>query len=419
VKQFPIGFWNYVSLADQGTAAVKDWSDLGMTLAMSPSYQSEGGEIAKMRSILDAAGERDIKVILCDDHLTFGHLAAVGEPAYRDRVRKALAGCGDHPSVLGFSAGDEPLTHTFAPACRAMRIQKDMAPHLKPFCNLLPWSEGWPQMCDHRLEVGYSDWSAYLDAFVKEAGPEILCYDCYCQLLPGTEGWDNYFANLRYYSDAARRANIPLWVTLLSTGHFRYRCPKEDDFRWQINTAVAHGVKGILWFFVYGRKKHDNYRAAPIDEHGRRSETFEWLSRSNLTFLKSTASVVMDLTLARVSHVGRAWGGVPLFDGGSLVASATSRFDTPLIISEFKHTSGADYVMVVNNSQTESTHAIIWVRGRMPTLHRVDWLGTEELAKPPPTATPRPGVGPLVNAATAGMWLAPGQMELFRVENPA
>lgn len=126
---------------------------------------------------------------------------------------------------------------------------------------------------------------------------------------------------------------------------------------------MAHGARGLLWYSFYIRRPHDNYRLAPIDEHWERTETFAWLSRVNRTFLKSTAEVVSDLTLRKVSHVGIAWGGVPLFDGGGLISRAQSSHDIPLIVSEFTHANGSNYVMVVNNSQSDSTQAEIWVRG--------------------------------------------------------
>ena len=51
-----------------------------------------------------------------------------------------------------------------------------------------------------------------------------------------------YFTNLREFEAASRRHGIPYWTTLLSVGHFRYRCPREDDMRWQVSTAAAHGA---------------------------------------------------------------------------------------------------------------------------------------------------------------------------------
>lgn len=414
-KQFPIGFWNYAGIANQDAAAVKDWADAGMTLTMGPNYGSDTAQTKKMRAMLDAAAEAGIRVILCHEHGYWPHLTKAGEEAYRRDFKAAVKALGSHPAVVGFHVGDEPGTAEFADACRATRIQKEIAPHLQPFLNLLPMYVGIES------RIGYHDWGKYLDDYVTGAQPPFLCYDCYTQMNPDPDGdafwgFEMYFANLRAYWEAAARHNMDYWTTLLSVGHFRYRCPREDDLRWQVNTAAASGAKGLLWFFFYMREPHDNYRVAPIDEHGERTETYEWLSRVCRTFLKWQAPILLECALVRSSHVGKGWGGWPTFDAGTgLVTKAHSSTGTPLIISEFKHRNGADYLAVVNNSQKESTHAELVVRGRKPNLYRVGWEAKETSL-----------VDSCGNGAEHGTdyiklqrWLAPGQMEIFRVENGA
>jgi hypothetical protein len=402
---FPIGFWNYASIDWLDVGCVKDWADAGMTLAMSPEYGPEPAHIAKMHEILDACSEAGISVILCDKRSYWRNLTAIGEEAYRAEFAAAVKDFAKHPAVFGFHVGDEPNKEDFTDACLAQRIQKELAPDLTPFCNLYPWHPGITE------RLGFDSWARYLDAYVLNAKPDLLCYDCYSQMNPGTEGWDMYFRNLREFGEAARRHNIPFWTTLLSVGHFRYRCPTEDDLRWQLNTALAHGAQGILYFFFYMRRPHDNYRVAPIDEHWERTQTFEWLSRVNRSLLKGPAAVVRELTLERVSHVGQAWGDVALFEGGDLVKNAVSHHRTPLIVSEFMHTNGSRYVMVVNNSQTDCSQAELTIGGKNPALFRVGWEASE--------ARVAGGDGWKAqqsdDSVTVRPWLAPGQMELYRV----
>jgi len=111
--------------------------------------------------------------------------------------------------------------------------------------------------------------------------------------------------------------------------------------------------------------------------------------------------------------VGRAWGGYPLLDGRDRVIRADSKFGTGLILSEFKHKDGNDYVMVVNNSQTESTQIDLWVRGRQPRLYRVGWEAREDLI----TCGDGWNVERGEDFVVIHPWLAPGQMELYRVED--
>jgi len=409
--QFPIGFWNYAPVRQCEPGCVKDWADCGMTLTMSPETRPDAGDHARLRKILDAAAQEGIGVIICHAHSYAPHLKADGETAYRRDFGKLVKEFGGHPAVYGFHVGDEPDTEHFPYYCNAIRIQKEMAPHLSPFCNLLPMFPGIEP------RIGFNDWGTYLDTYVAKAHPPLLCYDCYAQMNPdpdadGFWGFEMYFANLRTYWQAAQRHDMDYWTTLLSVGHFRYRCPREDDLRWQVNTAAAHGAKGLLWFFFYMREPHDNYRVAPIDEHWERSETFEWLSRVNRTFLKWHAPVLFECRLNRSSHVGKAWGGWPKFDGEGLVAKATSSSGTDLILSEFTHRNGNTYLAVVNNSQKLSSQAELVIRGDHPLLHRAGW----EMKETPLVDSTGQGAERGTDYIRVRWWLAPGQMELFRVE---
>lgn len=410
MQQFPIGFWNYTSIDRQEVSAVKDWTDAGMTLTMGPRYRTESAQIEKMRAILDTAEAAGIRMILCPETGYWPHLTKAGEDAYRRDFSAAVKALGSHPATFGFHVGDEPGVAEFPDACRAMRIQKELAPHLQPFLNLLPMHTGIED------RIGYLSWDRYLDDYVTAANPPFLCYDCYAQMNPNADGegfwgFEMYFANLRTYWEAARRHGLDYWTTLLSVGHFRYRCPCEDDLRWQVNTAAVHGARGLLWFFFYLGHPQDNYRIAPIDEHGERTETFAWLSRVCRTFLKWHAPVLLECSLVQSWHVGKNWGGWPMLTGNDRVAVARSSTGTPLILSEFRHATGTEYLAVVNNSQTESTQAEFCVRGHRPNLHRVGWMSKET------SLIDSTGCGPSHGAdyIKARCWLAPGQMELYRI----
>ena len=407
MQAFPIGFWNYAPVRLFDAACVRDWADAGMTLAMSPEFGPDPGDTRRMLSILDAAAERNIRVILCHAHGYAQH-ATWDEAVYRQRFAACVETYGAHPAVFGFHVGDEPDTRDFSRFSAAMRIQKELAPHLSPFGNLLPLHPGFES------RVGHASWAAYLDAYCAAARPDFLCYDCYCQMSRDAEnltddGFDLYFRNLREYSEAGARHGIPYWTTVLSVGHFRLRRPTEDDFRWQLNTAVAHGAKGILYFFLYMREPHGNYRVPPIDEHYERTETYAWLSRVNRTFHKTVGPVFAGLELRAAYHSGKTYGGFAEPCGTGRILRAEGG---PLVVSEFvRPCDGAEFVAVVNNSQTENIEAKVWIRGRRPAAHRIGWMGEEVEHVGGATQAGRCGE----DYCRPSHWLGPGQMELYRV----
>ena len=45
------------------------------------------------------------------------------------------------------------------------------------------------------------------------------------------------------------------------------RVPTQDDIRWQLNTAAAHGYTGFMWFYLYENEFDPwwGYRGSPIN----------------------------------------------------------------------------------------------------------------------------------------------------------
>lgn len=407
MQRFPVGFWNYTFLDQHPVDAscVKDWDEAGMTVAMSPGYHLPNPEHAeKIRAILDECHRRRIKVILYQVGAMYWHLKESGEQRVREAVTLALREFGDHPAVLGLHCGDEPKKDDTDIAIRTVQIHKELAPHWQPFLNLFPWHQNiHPYVSDQH-------WPQYLDYLYEKARFDFYAYDCYYHMNPGEEGWEIYFKNLEHFSAAARRHNIEFWTTLLCTAHFNYRIPTEDDLRWQLHSALAWGAKGIVWFFFYlrynGHGVFDNFRHAPINEFWQRTEMFDRLSYVNRQFLNTLAPVLNELRFKHAYNIGLnwGWGGYPFHGRDRRVLSATA--PGPLIVSEFTHKDGTDYVAVTNNSCTQNIQATLAVRGCKPTLLQVGLQGKESPVSPSDRGD---------TFVAVSQWFAPGQMALYRV----
>jgi hypothetical protein len=236
-QTFPIGFWNYNPIETVSIKDVADWADCGMAVTLSPVYDSRRHNAKLVRDILDESQRQGLKIILSDQRL-LGWDAPKNAEAYRKIFEDAYRDYGQHPAVYGFSIGDEPQNpDECIAAATAIKVQQETAPHLVPFLNFGPW----PGFEDDVLRgKNMVEWGT---DFTAQSGCKMLCYDCYSQMRPEEEGIDHYFANLHKYGSIARAANIPFWTTLLSTGHYRYRCPSQDDMRWQLSSAAASGAR--------------------------------------------------------------------------------------------------------------------------------------------------------------------------------
>jgi len=391
----PISFWLYGGAWDEGALSI--WKDIGASVVMTPHSYNPSAPKEGALKMLDDIEWAGLKAIFCDTRATFD-LDAVkrkGAPM-RKRVREAVADFGHHPGLLGFHAGDEPTTGLTEASVQTLKIHREVAPDLSTFLNFGPYSrgvEGW---------IGEPDYSHFLDRVCRDGKPDYLIHDVYWQMAPGEASINGYFGSLKMYSDAARRHNIDWMVSPLCCGHFTYRCPSEDDFRWQVGTALAHGAKGFCWFLLGIGMGYQNYRLSPIDEHGQRTDTFHSISRINRTTQALYGPLVMNLTLRNVWHQGKGYGGFEPFHDSRLLKWAKS--DTPLILSEFVDPKGREYFSVCNNSQTDSCMATLAFRGR-PTIYKASG-GGEGLAKSQTK-------GDITGTFS---WLAPGQIDFFRID---
>lgn len=419
-QKFPLGFWNYADTGVYGKEAVQDWKDCGMTIAMSPRFNFEKHDPQKLVEILNECQKQDIRVWIDCVQLRWDG-ASEDEQAYREKFLKAYEYFGTHPATGGFHVGDEPRTERqFLDAAAAYRIQAQAAPELMPFLNLLPYRKG----VKNEIQIIQKDILLHREfnvntvAYAKQTGLKVIGYDCYYQLDrqdAAETGINLYFENLKRYTQIAKEAEIPLWVSNLAVGHFRYRCPTEDDFRWQLNTSVASGAKGILWFFFYMCAPHINYRLAPIDEHWERTERFAWLSRVQRSFLYTYGDLMYRLKHKRTYHFGKAYGTYPLFQKNmqELVTDMACEDDLPGILSYFQDLNGDKYVILVNNSQTSDGNFILTYHTCVKKIYRIAWGGEEEDASLRDVCN---NYTVLADGIQNSACLAPGQMEIYRIE---
>ena len=356
--KYKMSFWNYCRAGNLSSQEryFDDLEKLGMNLPMSEVFLCEESDKAAFLATLDEYHKRGMQVFISDKRTKYEFLEKVGEETFRKEAAQAVADFGSHPAVFGFLVGDEPSGKNWDIAVKAFQIMQELAPNLVNFINFLPaYWDGF----ENSLGCSADGYASMLDAFIEQTGMKVLGYDYYgqCESINKTKRIDGYFKNLNLFGKIARKHNIPFFTSLLSIGHWMYRCPNEDDFRWQISTAVGHGVVGIMWFFVFQTGLHiENYRTGPVDVFGERSETFEWLSRQNRIFMQRTAQVLENYEFERVEHWGDQFGDFPRFQASTLVKTITPVLNPqPLAISYFKNKDGGDCVGITNLSQTEAT----------------------------------------------------------------
>ncbi len=404
LKKYPISMWNYQSLEKQGEhmteADMQLLAEAGITVPQSPYFDPDKpADKAHMLKMLDWAAKRDLKMIFCDPRCLGMHEKAGKPPAnYAEGVKKALADFGKHPALFGFFIGDEPGGEYMEALAECQRIQKTLAPNLHSFLNHLP-------------AIG-PDWGKFLDQYVQLSNTDIIGYDRYTQMnsIDVQAGINTYYESLRVYREASLRHGVPFWNTLLSTGHYLYKVPNLDEFRWQVNTSLASGANGLVWFFWYPGL-FENYRLSPIDEFWETTDTYKHIRRVQNAFHKTYGDLFNRLVSTRVTFFPEAMGGGETWKPNELLGGLWPAYDNnhTLLLGEFTDAQGRRYLMVVNNSQFRSERVLMKFPSKAKLYtYRYGSEGKEHLI----TDAPESKDG-FVETWT---WLGPGQETLYRVE---
>ncbi len=351
-----------------------------------------GGTVEQNRTALDLCQAEGVKALIIDSRVMAKRSRERGFSANLDSV---IADYGSHPALWGYYLKDEPNSSDFrrlAPVNKYF-LKKDPA-HV-PYINLFPTYATTEQL-------GNPTYEQHVDEFCRVVQPKLLSYDHYALLANGER--PDYFENLEIIRRQSIKHSVPFNYILLSVPHGPYRDPSEADLRWQVNTALAYGARGLM-YFTYNTPNDPawNYRNAIIDADGKPTAKHDQVRRINAEVLK-LAPTLMRLRSVAVYHTGMAPHGAKLLPEDGLVR----RIDGgEFVVGQFDSDTGQKYAMFVNRSPRGAPQAAItfsqkvelWEVSRSTGRKRSVFV-SEEGPGSTWSATFKPGEGRLVRIET-------------------
>lgn len=355
-NKIKFGFWNYIESGVFGKEAVKDWVDLGCNLPMSFTYDPERHDKRDMLDILDECERYGLKLIVCDKRTHFRTLRDIGKEEFISGVKAAKADFASHPAIFGFFVGDEPTFDEVDLFVDTIKIVLEEMPDLIPFGNLLPY---WGGGSDYDMDIGAEEpvHTAAVEKILGESKIPLIAYDQYSQCLQSDRnvecGVNSYFYVLDKYFEITKKYGIPFYASLLAVGHWSYRLPSEEDIRWQIYTALAHGARGIIWFHLYQYGVGTSYVGNPmIGSKRMRTPTFDAIARQQYIFNEFYRDVFDKVTLEKVYHVGQIYDPTKRMCEDDVLTSVKGDRSYPTIVSYYREIdSDKRWLSIVNASQ--------------------------------------------------------------------
>jgi len=272
-------------------------------------------------------------------------------------IKEVVNDYKNHPALAGYVIKDEPGADLF-PALKVLSelFYKEDPAH-EPLINLFP-SYGSP------VQLGFDDYRDYITTFIETVKPGLLSYDNYA-LREGVSWYDSWYSDLTIVREETKKVNIPFMIFIQSEGiKGGLRVPNRAEILWQINTALAYGVRGFGWFCYWTPQPDQGFQQeagalppiieshynAMIDLNGKRTEVYDFVREANF-YLKKTGKGLLTWDNTNVAR----------YESGKMVEGGFSPLVSPsgeranLVVGTYMKDKRSR--IVISNSHCEESSA--------------------------------------------------------------
>lgn len=301
-ERLKIGFWNgnchFSEVSKLETIAA---TGINVIVGVNPVWNSN------WNTILNRAQELGVQFIVDPRPYDSG----IGSYTSWDGTCPSYA---NHPAILGFFMYDEPDSTQFSNIESVRQQFKATMPKDKIFfVNLFSGACGLESLYG---PGSYTDSQAfdyeqnYVNYYGNTVNADMYGFDTYALF---TDGYirKSYFCDFDAWAYRSKIDDIPLWYTLLASGHNSgdsktYVTPDQSTVRWQMAVGLTYGVDGLLGY-LYAHNDDGNY-SAMADNSG---------NIINQTLYNDYSTVVQEYTSWDDEYKNYIWQGTSAYDTGS------------------------------------------------------------------------------------------------------
>jgi hypothetical protein len=267
-------------------------------------------------------------------------------------VKRFVDESGQSPAIAGYFIVDEPGAGDFPALGKAVAAMRKYAPGKLAYINLFP---NYATLGAENLsQLETRSYEEYLERYVNEVRPQFISYDNYMVQfsmdLKKQKQTALYFTNLLDVRRVALKYGLPYW-NIVSSNQIRPLTviPSPANLLLQAYTTLAAGYGNLTWYTYYAT----GYGYAPISEKDEKTPTWRWLKEVNRQ-VAVLGPYMLRLTSTDVRFTSPAVAdGLPTLPGTCVSALKS---DSPIMVGEFRHEDGSEWVMAVNLSLERSAN---------------------------------------------------------------
>lgn len=287
-SRIPVGAWVSPPPAGIGTAGNPNFitghsyhlaKNAGITMLYGLYENIENRREDAENALVCAAGN-DLHYLACSHGIAMGQSMA--------EIQHNISRFGvEAPSYLGVLAFDEPSESQFDQLSALCSHYRSLHPDKLFYVNLLPYCAKITQIQLHKSdESGQAttpdEYRHYLESYIQKVSPRVLSFDNYPCVGPFPAVANHYFLNLSMVCAAARRHGIPAWCFIQTCSwNPNVRVPEEAEILWQVNTALAYGIRGIQYFTFWQPLADGTWQGGMISPTGEKLPQYDYVCHAN------------------------------------------------------------------------------------------------------------------------------------------
>lgn len=308
-------------------------AELGMNTVVLPVFRYGIDSIEHYASLIDSATEYGLKVIINIDILN--DFSKFGNDEYKNLAEKAVSDFGQNDSVSAIF-----INNIDGSSCNG----------IKEAVRLFEKIEIYPVLT---LQPGKDD-AKTVSTILKEANISRFCAVSFAQIINGDyKGTNDFYGILKLAKSVSDRSGADYHMMLCCYGIAGAEAPNEDIIRWEQNSAVACGAKGILWSH-YCDTDNAVGSGAPFDSNGNKTINHYSLSYSVRYFNFQYGEILNGMRCEDFYLFGSSYGNIDSYSKGTFkgLIGVTGGAG---IVSSFQDGSGDKYIVIINNSKKNNS----------------------------------------------------------------
>src|SRR6476469_4241605 len=349
---FPIGIFWPPHPFEINLARYQEIANSAMTFLVTGNYMFD--QFINRRA-LDLAGQVGLKVLVAAPEPRLSAITSVlsvtddvnaqlriSTADARRLIQQMLDDYRSFPAFAGFDVFDEPPPPKFPTVGAVTALVRELAPTYLPYSNLVPGNG--------------SGYASFVQNFIDTVRPPVLSFDRYPILQSGLDL--NYFDNWAIIRRAGLAAGIPTWTYIQSVKFAGRVVPNESQLRWQVNTSLAYGCKGIQYFTWWTPEvaRGEGFESAIITVDGDRTPLYDMATRLNKEWLTPVGRELKPLVSVSTTHANDTPlpPGVDAFRPDNYIRRVEGG---AVVIGQFRAATdnGSRWVLVANRSDRSDT----------------------------------------------------------------